>query len=100
MTHVYERKQSSDLFHDLKKMDRNNFSYNGANALMDYMIELAEGTGEPIEYDPIAYCCEFTEYPDIESFQEQNGKEYETMSDIRDITQVIEFDGGFIVSSF
>ncbi len=75
------------------------FSYDGKIALYDYLAELEDGCGEEVEFDPIALCCEFTEY---ESFGEI-ALEYdniETMQDLQDHTQVIEFDGGIIVQNF
>lgn len=99
MTYIYERKQSSDLYHDLKRMGRDNFSYDGAKALMEYLEQFAEDSGDPLEYDPIAFCCDFTEYKDIEELN-KDGYEFKTLDDVRDQTQVIEFDGGIIVQAF
>ena len=83
-----------------KAMDRdNNFSYAGKQALFDYLEELEEGTGEEIELDVIALCCEYTEYENIEEMK----KEYddiEDMDDLRDRTFVIEFDEGLIIQQF
>lgn len=39
----------------------NNFSYDGLNVLFDYFEEYEESTGEEIELDVIAICCEFSE---------------------------------------
>lgn len=99
MTYIYERKQSSDLYHDLKRMGRDNFSYDGAKALMEYLEQFAEDSGDPLEYDPIAFCCDFTEYKDIEELN-KDGYQFKTLDDVRDQTQVIEFDGGIIVQAF
>ena len=41
---------------------RNNFSYEGLSALFNYLEEMEESTGEELEFDPIALCCEFSEY--------------------------------------
>jgi hypothetical protein len=41
---------------------QNNFSYDGKIALFDYLEELEEDTGEEIELDIIALCCDYTEY--------------------------------------
>ena len=38
-----------------------NFSYEGLKALYDYLDELSEDIGEPIELDVIAICCEYSE---------------------------------------
>lgn len=98
MTYIYEQKQASELFHDLKKMDRDNFSYNGAKALMEWLEQLAEDTGEAIEYDPIALCCDFGEYADLEEFNE-DGYDYKDLEELNENTLVIEFDGGLIVQA-
>ena len=37
------------------------FSYEGLEVLFDYLDELSEDTGEPIELDVIALCCEYYE---------------------------------------
>jgi len=39
----------------------NNFSYEGLGVLFDYFEEYEESTGEEIELDVIAICCEFNE---------------------------------------
>lgn len=100
MTYIYERKQASDLFHDLKRMGRDNFTYDGAKALMDYLEELAGDTGEPMEYDPIAFCCEYQQFDDIEDYVAQYSDVIENLDQLREKTQVIEFDGGFIIQNF
>ena len=115
MSYIYEKKQSSDLYHDLKKMGRDNFSYDGAAALMEYLENMAEDTDSPLEYDPIAFCCEFAEYQDseYESLADEydsapQKKDYEDSEEfesaliqwLQDNTTVIEFDGGIIIQSF
>lgn len=83
----------------------------GAVALQKYIEELSYEIGEPIEFDPIAWCCEFSEYTDFDNFQNntgyiQNGVSHKGYDDInnidelRDHTQVIEFDGGILVQQF
>ena len=37
------------------------FSYEGLEVLFDYLDELSEDTGEPIELDVVAFCCEYYE---------------------------------------
>ena len=103
----------SQLFHDLKAMDRkDNFSYEGAKALQAYMEELAEDCGMNIEYDPVAFCCEYSEYDSavncIECCQydcdfediEDDDKEDHALEYLRDHTQVIEFQGGIIIADY
>lgn len=38
-----------------------NFSYHGLEVLFDYLEELSEDIGEPIELCVIALCCEYSE---------------------------------------
>jgi hypothetical protein len=89
----------------------NNFSIEGAKALQAYYDELSEDLGENIEFDPIAWCCEFSEYKDFDEFQHdtgytKDGKQYQgydninSLEDLTDHTQVIEFDGGILVREF
>jgi hypothetical protein len=74
-----------------------NFSYDGLAALFDYLEQLEEDLGEPMELDVIALCCDYTEYESLAEYQENYGDI--TMTDIEDVTIVIYIDGtdGFIV---
>ena len=109
-THIAD----DELFHDLKAMDRNNFSYEGAKALMEYLEDLSEN----IEYDPIAFCCDFVEYsrgelpllaaeysnqegcPQTESFEDAEAFEDALLDWLNDQTLVIDFNGGVIIQAF
>lgn len=56
-----------DFADAFKKMDRaDNFSYEGLKVLFDYLEELEEATGEEMELDVIAICCDFSEYDEEE----------------------------------
>lgn len=90
---------------------KNNFSFDGANALQAYLEELSEEMGDNIEFDPIAWCCEFSEYASYDEFQHdtgyiKDGVQYNgydninSLDELKDNTTVIEFDGGIIVSEF
>ena len=39
----------------------NQFSYEGLEVLFDYLDNLSEDTGESIELDPVALCCDYYE---------------------------------------
>jgi hypothetical protein len=71
---------------------RNNFSYDGLFALFDYLEELEESTGEEMEFDMIAICCDFTEYDNLNDYNEQNGTEYASLEDL-------QFDGVDVIQS-
>lgn len=78
------------------------FSREALQALFEYIEGLEAETGEDIELDVIALCCEFTEYEDIEDFQSTYGTEYETIEDIEYQTIVIPIarTNGFIIQDF
>lgn len=66
--------------------------YYGLSGLYDYLIELEEETGEPMELDVIALCCDFTQYDTIEDAI----AEYDNIKDLEDLkehTTVIEYEG-------
>ena len=99
------------------------WSYAGSLALAEYLEEYEESTGEEMELDTCAIRCDFSEYesalkcaleygwspeasilddddnirPDEEVEEENNERALEWL---QNRTQVIEFDGGVIVSSF
>ena len=85
-----------DSFSDSYK---NNFSYEGKRALFDYLEQLSEDIGENIELDTIALCCEYSEYSDMEEIKAQY-PDIETIEELHEHTQVIEFEGGIIIADF
>lgn len=57
------------------KADRKTqFSYEGLKSLFEWFEEYEEDTGESIELDVIAICCDFCEYDSIESFRNDYGE--------------------------
>ena len=78
-----------------KSEQRNNqFTYEALNALFDHLEEYEEGTGEKIEFDPIAICCEFTEYENIKEYN-KNYEPVKNLDAIRELTTVIETKNGY-----
>tara|TARA_R110002012_G_scaffold18387_1_gene67644 strand:- start:481 stop:780 length:300 start_codon:yes stop_codon:yes gene_type:complete len=79
-----------------------NFSRVGLVRLFDYLEEYEESTGESIEFDPIAICCEYSEYQDLDEFhQDYNKEDYPDLDEIRDYTHVIELGNeSFIIQCF
>lgn len=61
----------------------NNFSYEGLEALYNYLDDLSEDTGENIELDVIALCCEYTEesFDDIINNYKIDMSELDDMND-------------------
>jgi len=103
------RCEFSDAFRDMGRGD--SFSYDGLNALYDYLEQLEEDTGEEIELDVIALDCKYSEYDSALEVAEEYGWEPDEDDDedereeaalrwLQDRTTVITFTGGVIVAGF
>jgi hypothetical protein len=92
-----------------------NFSRAGLSALFEHLEELEQDLGEETEFDPIALCCEWTEYKDAfeaaeaygwEAPEIPEGEERDDTSDrkaleyLQDNTHFIDFEGGILVLNF
>jgi hypothetical protein len=89
-----------DFRRGFETRERTDFSYDGLEALFLYFEEYEESCDTSIEYDPIAFCCEFVEWEDFEEFQGQY-PDIKTKEEIQDHTQFIDIDGeSFITSQF
>ena len=103
---MYETVRFSDFVDRFRDSDRaNQFSYEGLRALFDYLEEYEEETGEQIELDVIALCCDYTEYRNLEEFQNEYGEEYQSIEDIQDKTTVLlcpssDNPNAFIIQAF
>ena len=108
----------ADAFRRMGREDQ--FSREALEALFNYLEEYEQDTGEDLELDVIALCCDFTEYEsavkavadcygftsgleaedyeDAESYED--AKEEEALDWLRDRTIVISFDGGLIIQNF
>lgn len=101
--------------------ENSSFSQAGAYALVEYLEELEQDCGEEIEFDHIAIRCDYSEYDSLQDWAddyfgapmdewcEEIGADKGDNDDkldekireyIQDHGQIIEFDGGIIVSSF
>ena len=90
-------------FEDSDRKDQ--FSYEGQEALFDYLEQFEDDTGEEVEFDVIALCCDYTEFDNLQDFKDAYGDEFQTANDIREVTQLIYFDygnldKGFIIQNF
>ena len=100
MINTINKYEFSDAFH---KMGRGKqFSYEGLDALFDYLEMLEDDIGEPIELDVISLCCEYSEYDNLKEFQNDYGDGYESLDDIENDTTLIKIEGeeGFIIRQF
>lgn len=87
-----------DSFSDSYK---NNFTYKGKRALFDYLESIEQDTGTPIELDPIALCCEYTQFDDLADYHSQYDP-LDTIEDIQNKTQYIPIENseGFIILAY
>lgn len=96
-------------FSDAGRKDQ--FSYEGKKALFEYLESYEEDTGEEIELDVIALCCEYSEHDsalecaneyDFEPDEDEDEDEQEAsaLDYLQDRTSVIEFNGGIIIQQF
>jgi hypothetical protein len=92
-----------DFLKAFKECRPNNFSRAGLFALYDYLEQYEDDTGEEIELDVIALCCEYAEYDSLQEFQRDYGeKDFKSIEDIEERTTVIlkHSEYGFIIQQF
>jgi hypothetical protein len=117
-----------DIAHELLQDDNAAWTRAGAFALAEHLEQYEEETGEEMEFDHVAIRCDFSEYKSILAFADEyfggdnrqaadalgleiaiSGDEFEeedweVENAVRDYIegrgQLIEFEGGIIVSSF
>ena len=89
---------------------KDQFSYGALCALFEHYDEIEQHTGDEIELDVVAICCDWTEYataleaaqaygwkPDNHIAEDGNECDGEAMQFLSDSTQVIELKGGSVV---
>jgi len=80
----------TDFVDAFKKLRPDNFSYEGLIALYDYLEMLDEETEDSMketELDVIAFCCDYTEYENLEEYR----KSYSSINSIDDIQSVTTY---------
>jgi hypothetical protein len=50
-----------DFREAFRRMERNNFSYDGLEVLFEYLEQLEEDCGQEMELDVVAICCHYAE---------------------------------------
>ena len=115
MSYLYAQISScefSDLF--ARRGRSETFSYRAKIALFEYLTDLADDIGEPIQVDVIALCCEWTEYSSTAEAAEACGYVAEDPDEeidddeeidarlnyLTDRTQVVTFAGGVLIQDF
>ena len=92
----------------------NQFSYSGLRALFEHLKEMEDGTGDEMELDVIALCCDYSEFASAkeaaleygmtaeedEDEQDEDAIEEHALQWLQDRTSVITHDSGIIIQSF
>jgi len=84
-------------FEDYNRQD--NFSYEGLEALFDFLESMEDECSTELELDVVALCCDFTEYKSFDEIKDDHNS-VESLDDLYYHTTVIEFDGGIIIQHF
>jgi hypothetical protein len=94
---IVERLNFSQFHDAFFKQRKDSFSYHGLKALYEYLE-----ADKPYELDVIEICCEYSEYEDLKSFNEEYDRDYENIDDIQEETTVIRIpkSEGFIIQQF
>ena len=109
MKQIINTSEFVDAFRAHNRQDQ--FSYSGLCALFEYIEQIEEDTGEEMELDVIAICCDYGEYSSaIEAATEQGwegdpeeeeeGNEEAALDWLTGRTQVIPHAKGIIIQSF
>lgn len=70
-------------------MERTNFSFEGLEILFDHIESLEDDLGCNSELDPIALCCDYTEYKDEAELL--NDYSLKSIEAVEEKTEVLEF---------
>lgn len=96
-----------DIAHELLQDENAAWTRAGAFALAEHLEQYEEEIGEELELDVVAIRCDFSEHSSLEDWANGYGldaaheeREDNIRSFIQDNGQLIEFEGGIIVSSF
>jgi hypothetical protein len=83
------------------------FSYPALRALFEYFEAFEDDTGEELELDPIAICCEWQEFETALSAAKAFGyldgvdsKDETPIEWLENRTRVVQFEGGVVVLNF
>ena len=76
-------------FTDAMTQKDHGFSYDGAKALFEHLTQYEADCDQELEFDPIAFRCEYDEYENLKEVQD-NYNDIETLKDLRNNTTVIE----------
>ena len=71
---------SYDFHRAFETLRPNNFSYDALETLFNWFEDYEEGSGEEIELDVIAICCDWTEST-LDEINQDYGRDYEDIDE-------------------
>ena len=70
------------------------FSFNGAQALYEFFDEIEAEIDDEIQFDPVAFSCDYTEYENLkECLDQYSDIGVKSLDDLKEHTSVIEVTG-------
>ena len=79
--------QEHQFVNEMSKKDHG-FSYEGAKALFEHLTQYEKDCDKELEFDPIAFRCEYSEYDNLEEVK--NDYNVEDLEHLEQNTTVIE----------
>ena len=82
------------------EMRKHGFSYEGTKALFEHLTMFEEDCDQELEFDPIAFRCDFNEYENFEELKKDY--EVEDLEELQNNTTVIEIPNseGLIIQAY
>lgn len=109
---MYRNLSTDEAIKLLKEDDSAGWSWDGAEALIEYLENLEDSLDKPIEFDRVAFRCEYSEYSSSleaaqaygftppENEDDEDEIESAAINYLEDRTTVIKFEGGVIIQQF
>jgi len=76
----------------LNSQYKNNFSIEGLSSLYDYLTDLEDDQGTELNFDPVAFACEYSEYDNLKEVIE-NYNSIDNIQDLENNTSIIPVVG-------
>ncbi|BAF36249.1 hypothetical protein [Microcystis phage LMM01] len=108
---MHQNINTSEAIRLLKEDNYANWSWSGAQALVEYIEDLESSEDIRIEFDEVAFRCDFSEYSSAleaaqdygfipEDDEDEDDVESSAIAYLEDKTTVIKFEGGVIIQQF
>ena len=79
------------------ELRKNQFSEEALSSIYDYLEEMEEETGEPVELDIIAICCEYTEYASLQEYNDSYDEGLEDWDECEYLVATLSNGGAVVI---